>query len=123
MLSSIKYQTVRITIPSGAAGASISPSKFSFDTQYLRCSGMYIPEVESFAPPIRMKVGDEDTTYQHLTNVRDFAATTNVPHEDRFKYVDIEAKGNNMILNFERIGAMAEEVSFDLVFRLEDSVR
>ncbi|MEL6802559.1 MAG: hypothetical protein AAFO91_02100 [Bacteroidota bacterium] len=119
MFPGIKYQTARVTIPSGVKGASIPIQDFKLDTNFIRATGMYIPETESFGPPIRMSVQDKKQTYQQLTHIRDYVATVNVPYDDRFKDIDIEAKGNKLELHFERIEDMAEAVSFDIVFLLK----
>ncbi|MCI4667447.1 MAG: hypothetical protein MRZ79_04745 [Bacteroidia bacterium] len=114
-----KFVTIPITVPvSGSAGSFIED--YTTEKDFDRLVGIYVPEQDSFAPPLRLGIQTKGQTYQDPTNIRDYVASTHLPHDKRLKEFDIRAKGNIIEFVVENTQAIATAITFDLVLKLEN---
>ena len=115
-----RMKTVQVTVVAGAAGNLDAIEVDTFSNMDL-VTGFYIPASDAFAPDVRMGLDDGTTTIHEKTNLRHYAASLALPHDERFFPVNLVARGKVIRFPLERSGLLAADVTFDIVIRHEQN--
>lgn len=121
-IKKLKYQVEKITAINGLN--TLAEKDFVTDEFYDTVEGIAIyPEAApgdfSAVPSLLIGITDENGTVQDRTPIADFLSSLAVPIEERYKALNIPAKGNRIRIEFQpTAGALAAEFNFYVVLKL-----
>ena len=117
----IKYQSERIAKTAGAVG--LYETRVVLDNAFAKCTGYAVHVVERTAGTDNYSLGlkDDNQQYQDITFATDHEISANVGFEQgRYKKIDIRANGNAVKIQTQIDTALGANLTFDVVFRLEN---
>src|SRR3990167_2948792 len=100
-----RYQTETITLALGVSG--INETNVVLDREFDKVVGITVyPKVQNAADFFNFGLRDNDGVIQDRTYQDDNIVTPAVPPKDRYKEVDIEAKGHTVTIQVEPLAAL-----------------
>ncbi len=117
-MNDVKYQSKTIVIPQEAA-SGLQEFDVTLDTSHQRCTGVVMYENSNGGTNYQLGLADDDNTYHHMTNKRDWSAADSVPLNERYKNVAIPIKGTKLKIRVKTDAVTNSPLSIELVFRLE----
>ena len=115
----LKYQTFTETIANGSTTSNITLKNVTLDHNYERCIGIRV--IPHTTHTLRLGISTQaGLTIQDITHMDDYIASTGVAHKDRYKEINIPAKGNTINYTVRPYATLTADQSFDIVFILEN---
>ena len=118
-LSIPRYETKIVAMNSGAT--TFEEFEHETDKNYDRVTGVAIYYPKTNNTPIEVNIGlsDQGGIIQDRASIKDYLADYSVPHQLRYKPVNVPAKGNKIRITAEPIVALSADLFLHVVFRLE----
>lgn len=116
----IKYQTESITFNAGQP-IGIQGIRRQLDNGMDRVTGVYVAVIQGAGGGVNWRLGikDDDFVYQAPTHFEEWVTSTAVPHRERYKPIDIAARGNTAEIQFQFLNNTTQQLIVDVVFKLE----
>lgn len=116
----IKYQTEQFTF-AASQPAGIQNIRRQLDNSMDRVTGVYVAVLQGAGSGVNWRIGlkDDDFTYQHPTHWEEWTSSAAVPPNERYKKIEIPARGNFAEAIFQFLNTTTQILIVDIVFRLE----
>lgn len=114
-----KYQTKDITIASGVT--STQDFDVELDKAYRHCTGIAVYEkANGGISSYDLGVADDNTTYHHLADKKNWLAGDAVSPNEKFKLIYISNQGQSVKVRIKPDAETVSELKVQVVFRLEN---
>lgn len=114
-----KYQTKDITIAAGVA--STQDFDIELDKAYRHCTGIAVHEKKNGGiSSYDVGIADDNTTYHHLTDKKNWLAGDAVSPNEKFKLIYVPNQGQSVKVRIKPDVETVSELKVQVVFRLEN---
>lgn len=114
-----KYQTKDISIAAGVA--STQDFDVEIDKAYRHCTGIAVYEKKNGGiSSYDIGIADDNTTFHHLTDKKDWLAGESVSPNEKHKLIYIPNLGQSVKVRIKPDAETVSELKIQVVFRLEN---
>lgn len=121
MKTLLKYQSKRITVANGTAAGTITDTTITVDESYDKVTGYNAHVVSRAGATETFSLGivDNGGIVQDRTFENDHISNTSVAMKERYKEINIVAKGNQLRISVENTILLTADLVIDVVLKLE----
>lgn len=119
-MSQKRNQTHTVTLPAGTVAGQYEDN-VTLDLGYKRCLGVAVYENnDGGIPNYQIGLRDNRATYQEQTHKNDWVITPDTAPDQRLKSMDLPTDGTKLYIRTVIAQTLTEELSYDIVFKLEE---
>lgn len=110
-----------MTVPNGTGVGAIVSTTITLDSTYDTCIGLRVEPISS-SLTLRLSINTQGgEKVQESTHINDYISSTAVPPAQRFKAVDLTAKGQQLTISAIPHTALVADQVFDVIFLLKNN--